>query len=968
MVAIVSGNGLGLSLSSLSLLGQRGVAGNVAGGRNGELGYVNAANGNLILQDRDDYLAAHGLPVDVLRTYNSEGNFGDGGDNWNLGTSRKHLQISGIVYTAGSTITRTDADGTQAVFTFDAARDLYVNRDGAGANDTIRYDSKAGRLIFTSGATGAQERYEMGGLGRLLSTTDTVGNTITYSYGSNNLLSKIVDASGETTYLDYSGNDVTQIRTVLQDGTTIARVHYGYDAQNRLSMVSVDVSAASGSTPATSYVTTYGYDGTSKRIASITQSDGSTQSFTYVQVGSDYRIATATDGNGQITRFAYDTTNRRTSVTDPLGLVSTFSYDTAGRLTQLTGPSVNGVAQSTTFTYGIGGHVAQIVDAAGRTVTMQYDANGNQIQQQDSSGNTVTRIYSTTFNGLLTETIYTSPAAGTTQAAQPLTTRYVRDAQNLLRFTVSADGRVTEYRYNANGERTATIQYSGNSYALTGLASTDVPTLDQMQAWAAKANLAQTERTDFAYDFRGQLASRTAYAIVDASGNGITDGTQSVTHYVYDPQGRLLSTVDGRSNATQLTYDGLGRVLTSTDAAGHITVTRYDDAHNLTLVKLASGLTTSSIYDKAGHLLSVVQADANGQSLGQTSYAYDADGRLRMTTDPTGVRQFVLYDDAGRKIADIDGAGALTEYQYGQGSDLAQTIAYSTPLTAAALASLIDANSKSGNVSLASIRPAASASDRTAHNVYDASGRLAISIDAAGNVTRTIYDGASRIVSVIRYATPLDLSKLGANPTIASATPVASAQDRITRNFYNNDGQLIGTVDAEGGLVEYRYDAAGRQTDRIAYATPVSSTAAAQAGATLLSLIPAASSSDAHSYTLYDGKGQVTGQVDAEGYLTESVYDAAGNAAKTIRYATVVTMQAGATVSSLRPASKPEDHVVTNTYTALNQLATSTDVEGTTTQYAYDSAGHLVSTTRAAGTTDQRTLTKQYDVLGRVTA
>ncbi|RKP48432.1 LysM peptidoglycan-binding domain-containing protein [Trinickia fusca] len=968
MVAIVSGNGLGLSLSSLSLLGQRGVTGNAAGGRNGELGYVNAANGNLILQDRDDYLAAHGLSVDVLRTYNSEGNYTDGGDSWNVGINRQRLQITGLVYTAGSTITRTDADGTQRVYTYDATRSLYVNSDGADANDTIRYDNKAARLILTNGVTGAQEGYEVGGLGRLLTTTDTVGNTITYSYGSNNLLSKIVDASGETTYLDYTGNDVTQIRTVLQDGTTIARVHYGYDAQNRLSTVSVDLTAASGTTPATSYVTTYGYDGTSKRIASITQSDGSTQSFTYVQVGSDYRIATATDGNGQITRFAYDTTNRRTSVTDPLGLVSTFSYDTAGRLTQLTGPSVNGAAQSTTFTYGTGGHVSQIVDAAGRTVTMQYDANGNQIQQQDSSGNTITRTYSTTFNALLTETVYASPAAGTTQAAQPLTTRYVRDAQNLLRFVVSADGRVIEYRYNANGERTATIQYSGNSYALTGLASTDVPTLDQMQAWAAKANLAQTERTDFAYDFRGQLASRTTYASVDASGNGVADGTQSVTHYVYDPQGRLLSTIDGRSNATQLTYDGLGRVLTSTDAAGHVTVTRYDDAHNLTLVKLASGLTTASIYDKAGHLLSVVQADANGQSLGQTSYTYDADGRLRMTTDPTGVRQFVLYDDAGRKIADIDGAGALTEYRYGAGNDLAQTIAYSTPLTAAALASLVDANGKPVNVSLASIRPAASASDRTTTNVYDASGRLTIVVDAAGDVTRTIYDGASRIVSVIRYATPLDLSKLGANPTIALATPVASAQDRITRNFYDNDGQLIGTLDAEGGLVEYRYDAAGRQTGRIAYATPVSSTAAAQAGATLGSLIPAASSDDAHSYTLYDGKGEVSGQVDAEGYLTETVYDAAGNVAKTIRYATVVTMQAGATVAMLRAASTAEDHVVTNTYTALNQLATSTDVEGSTTQYAYDSAGHLVSTTRAAGTTDQRTLTKQYDVLGRVTA
>ncbi|RKP48434.1 hypothetical protein [Trinickia fusca] len=42
----------------------------------------------------------------------------------------------------------------------------------------------------------------------------------------------------------------------------------------------------------------------------------------------------------------------------------------------------------------------------GNTRTMQYNANGNQIQQPDGSGNTIARTYSTTFNALLTETVY----------------------------------------------------------------------------------------------------------------------------------------------------------------------------------------------------------------------------------------------------------------------------------------------------------------------------------------------------------------------------------------------------------------------------------------------------------------------------------------------------------------------------------------------------------------------------------
>jgi hypothetical protein len=56
MVAIVSGGHLGLSLSSLATLGQQGVTGSAGQGRNGERAYVNAATGNVVLQNFDDRL------------------------------------------------------------------------------------------------------------------------------------------------------------------------------------------------------------------------------------------------------------------------------------------------------------------------------------------------------------------------------------------------------------------------------------------------------------------------------------------------------------------------------------------------------------------------------------------------------------------------------------------------------------------------------------------------------------------------------------------------------------------------------------------------------------------------------------------------------------------------------------------------------------------------------------------------
>ena len=86
MVAIVSGNSLGLSNSSASLLGQSGALGNAANGKSGERAFVNAATGNLYLDRRDEFLAGVGPNIGMLRSYNSQGLMDDeNGDNWRLG-------------------------------------------------------------------------------------------------------------------------------------------------------------------------------------------------------------------------------------------------------------------------------------------------------------------------------------------------------------------------------------------------------------------------------------------------------------------------------------------------------------------------------------------------------------------------------------------------------------------------------------------------------------------------------------------------------------------------------------------------------------------------------------------------------------------------------------------------------------------------------------------------------------------
>lgn len=764
MVAIVSGNSLGLGLSSLATLGQRAPFGSAAFGRSGEQAYVNIATGNLVLQRQDDYLAGIGGALSAVRTYNSEGRLDDdNADNWSLGIYNQPLVRSGALNTVSSTLTRTANDGAQSVYQYDASRQLYVTTDGAGAHDTIAWDGANSQYIWTDGDSGVRERYEGGIYAKLLSRTDANGNTTVYAYNPSGQLTSVTSASGETAYYDFTGNNLSQIRVVAQGGATTTRVRYTYTS-NRLTGVTVDLNPENNNiADGKTYQTNYTYDSASGQVASVAQSDGTRLDITYVLADGKYRVATLKDALNQTTTYSYDVTSRRTTVTDPLNVASRYSYDAQGQLTQvqtgITASQPYGLAQLY-YAYDAQGNVRSITDGLGQAITLQYDANGNQTLKTDALGNTVASTYDSN-NQLLTETISGATGSGAA-TVQTATTRYVYDTagKRQLRFSISAEGRVTEYRYNSLGQKVRSIEYAAAIYDLSALTTTQSPTETQMQIWAAAQSQQAGLRTDWAYDFRGQLDTRTTYGALDAAGNGTQ---QAITQYIFSQAGDLLKTIEPNAGSiTQYTYDGLGRVLTRSDASS-ITSTEYNDALGRTTVTLANGLSTLSSYDAAGRLTSVVQSSA-GTALGTTNYTYDQNSRLVKVQDPTGVNQWMVYDDAGRKVADIDGTGAAVEYIYNSNNQLTQTIAYANKLSVPV-----------SSPTLAGVRALASAADRKSWRIYDSAQRLVWQVDAQGYVTQTDYDSASRIVAVTQLATPLNTSLLGDASTLLANNSLLSS-------------------------------------------------------------------------------------------------------------------------------------------------------------------------------------------------
>lgn len=696
----------------------------------------------------------------------------------------------------------------------------------------------------------------------------------------------------------------------------------------------------------------------------------------------------------------------RTHVRDALGNVTTYIKNSEGRLFAVLAADVEGVRQRTFYDYDHDGNVIAISeDPAGlnQTTTFEYDERGNVIKTRDAGGNTVTRTYDSN-NQVLSETRYVDSDVDGIGPANPqerLTTRYVYDSENHLRFTISAAGRVTEHRYNGFGQRVATLTYTSQGYWEQTATQSDLESF--------VADQPHPERTDYAYDWRGNLEAVTVWTETDWDGAGV--GTPSITRFVYDQRGNLLQTIQPRGEltpeagdyATTFTYDGLGRLLTTTqfvwNGESRTTLNDYEDADNRIVTTLLNGdktLVTTSLYNGAGELINVSQHSGTGIQFGETQYVYDAAGRLRITIDPVGVRTFIVYDSAGRQVGTVDGDGSLTEFFYNGVGELTKTIEYADRLDADGMSILLEGDQPAEYVNIGHLSNSLNnvpgrdpSKDRITRSVYDSAGRLAYTISELGAVTEYKYDGAGRVVEQTRYAKPLDIPRYWDSVQAKDIEVQLDAEnDRRTRYFYDNDDKLLGTLDPAGYLVENKYDIAGRLVEKIAYATRT--VLELRASGSLDDLRPPRDDTrdtDSPTYDIrtryfYDGRGRLIGELDGEGYLTERVYgESAGNKDllfTVTRYERklVPAFPEGGTFADLKQLIQWYDiaHTTEYRYNGAGEVVKETVKEGiedahstTSTEYQYDQAGRVVRVVRGYGTTEARTTRTTYDARGLVT-
>jgi YD repeat-containing protein len=560
MVTIFTGAGTGLVRGSGAVLGARGQIVSGSSGRASENIHVNAANGNLVVTHQDEFLVGLGADASVNIDHNS---LVDGSFSYSFATGLR--DFTGTTNTAGSTVTRWNGEST--VYTYDVALGAYVAKEGAGAYDEVRFANNV--WSWTDGDTGMVEYFEyspFAGKFNLTRTVDRDGNTLTRTY-SGNMIQTIATASGETVSFEWTDGKISAINELDSRGVVTRKTRLTWDTvvNFRLASITVDLTPADGSiADGNTYVTSFTFDGSSKRVASMTQSDGSRIDVTYVLVGTDYRVATLSEtiatGVTATTSFSYDTVNRITTLTDTYGQATQIWYDAQSQLSKIVAPPAvsGGAAQVRQFAYNANGDVVSVTDAAGDSTTYTYDSNGNLLTETDRLGNVVTRTYGAQ-NQLLTETRYGADAASADAAH---TTRYVYDSRIHLRYVLDAEGGVTEYRYDRYGQRVAELEYTENLYDLTGLASGASPSEATLNAWSSAAfDRSSVKRTNTYYDFRGNVSSVVSYSTTSRYGDGadsplvIVPGAGTTVSQEPDGLYRVTKTsgaVDWNADATSL--------------------------------------------------------------------------------------------------------------------------------------------------------------------------------------------------------------------------------------------------------------------------------------------------------------------------------------------------------------------------------------------------------------------------------
>jgi RHS repeat-associated protein len=396
---------------------------------------------------------------------------------------------SSLVYDAnGKLIGIAGADGIQTDLSFDDQGRLTTITDGNGSVLTFGYTGDGAEPTSFTDANGNTRTYTYNDAGQITQVTWPDTTYLAFTYDADGNMLTATNRRGETT--TYTYDEDGNLTGASQ--TDAGPASYDYDANGRLTAVTTPDGTTEITYDPAGRVTdidypngrslAYEYD-TAGRRTSLTDQDGRTTEYEYDTAG---RLAAISDGGDNRVEYDYDASGNLLREENSNGTATDYTYDDAGRLLTIVNTAAGGgVTSQFTYSYDDAGQRSGVVtsdgtwtygyDDAGQLTTAQfvstragvadksiayaYDDAGNRISSTEDG---VTTTYAAndlnqyTAAGSATFT-YDDDGnmVGKVDASGSWTFEY--NADNRLIRVEAGGGSITEYEYDAFGNRSAVI-------------------------------------------------------------------------------------------------------------------------------------------------------------------------------------------------------------------------------------------------------------------------------------------------------------------------------------------------------------------------------------------------------------------------------------------------------------------------------------------------------------------------------
>lgn len=854
--------------------------------------------------------------------------------------------------------------GQGLALAYDTFGRLATVTDSAGRVVTFAYTPDGSRVAQVTLPDGRYVAYGYDATNRLRTVRDLRGGITTYTYDAGDRLASQTDPNGRivfrNTYDQATGRVVTQLDA--KGNQTL----FAWDPATETSTVTdprggVSRDVYSGNVlikriDPLGRTTTYGYDERAN-CTSTTDGRGNTTLKEYDPRGNLTKVTSPAPVSA-VESFSYDAKDNMTAMTDERGKTTTFEYDAQDRLIR----SVDPAMKVTTYTYNARSQVETVTDVRGKLTRYGYDSAGNLTSVTSPLGKVTTMGFDS--SGRM---VWRTDPRGNAQGADPLRyrTRFTYNDADLPLTVTNPLNHATSFEYDAVGNRTKVTDARGK-ITLFAYDELDRPVSQTDPRGGVTATgydengnvVSETtptgSRTTFAYDLANQVTGMT---MPRGNVSGATAETYT-WHYEYDAAGNRTKVIDPADKETVTTYDNLNRPTRATDPLGHAKETVYDNAGNVTAQKDALGNTATFAYDDLGRLSSVTSPRGNAAGATpsdfRTVFAYDAAGNRTEVVAPRGGKTTWGYNDDGRMTAQVDPRG------------------YVLPNTPAAFTTSY-AYDDAGNLT----RVTDPLGNQT-NFAFDEVGRQTSVTDARGKITRYGYDQGNRLVSVTGPAalacTTGPDCVAGRRSTVhtyddnGNLTSKLSPLNYATNYQYNLDGRVTRKTTPTAHYMTYTYDADGNPAVTTPGRGNLGGTSASKKITYTHDAVGRLTRTDYGDATpdvsfTYDDAGRRTTMSDGAGTVTYT-YDNADRIAAVNRAGGDSWAYGYDPDGAITSRTYPDQTVIDATFDRDGNLTAVTQGT-TTTNFAYDPAGRLTTTTLPAG--NGHIETRAYDNAGRLT-